>query len=58
MIDSYKKELEKLELRMTALLQNYTKQFGAMETVVGQTNALRTSLTGTFDGMMATYTNK
>ena len=56
MIDSYKKELEKLELRMTALLQNYTKQFGAMETVVGQTNALRTSLTGTFDGMMATYT--
>ena len=41
---------------MTLLLERYNKQFGAMESVVGQSNSLRTSLTSTFEGMMATYT--
>ena len=57
-IADYKKQLEKLETRMTALLARYTKQFGAMESMVGQTKSLQTSLTSTFDGMMAMYTNK
>jgi flagellar hook-associated protein 2 len=56
-IDDYTIELEKLETRMAAVLSNYIKQFSVMESIVGQTNSLRTSLTSSFDGMMATYTN-
>lgn len=55
-IDEFELQLEKLEARMTLLLARYNKQFGAMESVVGQSNSLRTSLTSTFEGMMATYT--
>jgi len=36
----------------------YTKQFGIMENIVGQTNAMRESLTSTFEGMMSVYTKK
>jgi len=43
---------------MEALLLRYTKQFGQMESIVGQSNSLRDSLTATFDGMMAMYTKK
>jgi flagellar hook-associated protein 2 len=57
-IDEYKVKLEALNTRMEALLLRYTKQFGIMETMVGQSNALRESLTATFDGMMAMYTKK
>ncbi len=57
-IDDYKLKLEALNIRMEALLLRYTKQFGIMETMVGQSNALRESLTATFDGMMAMYTKK
>jgi flagellar capping protein FliD len=55
-ISSYKLDLEKLETRMTELLARYNKQFGAMESMVGQSKALKSSLTSTFDGMMAAYT--
>ena len=57
-IDDYKLELTKLEDRMTTLLERYNKQFGAMETMVGQSKSLQTSLKSTFDGMMSAYTNK
>ena len=57
-ISDYNKDLAKLEARMTMLLERYTKQFAAMDSIVGQSNSLRTSLTSTFDGMMAMYTNK
>jgi flagellar capping protein FliD len=43
---------------MDALLARYTKQFAAMDTLVGQINTQKTSLKSTFDGMMAAYTNK
>lgn len=56
-IDAYKLELTKLEDRMTTLLERYNKQFGAMETMVGQSKSLQTSLKSTFDGMMSSYTN-
>lgn len=49
-------QLTKLEARMTALLERYNKQFAAMESIVGQSTALRTSLTSTFEGMMKAYT--
>jgi flagellar hook-associated protein 2 len=56
-IDDYKLELTKLEDRMTTLLERYNKQFGAMESMVGQSKNLQTSLKSTFDGMMSAYTN-
>ena len=57
-IASYQKELAALEDRMTAMLARYKKQFAAMESMVGQSKSLQTSLKSTFEGMMATYTNK
>lgn len=57
-VTNYKLELEKLDARMTILLSRYNKQFGAMESLVGQSKSLKTSLQSTFDGMMSVYTNK
>jgi flagellar hook-associated protein 2 len=57
-ISEYKRQLDKLDTRMTELLARYNKQFAAMESMVGQSKSLQTSLKSTFDGMMATYTNK
>ena len=56
-ISEYKKQLDKLDIRMTDLLSRYNKQFATMESMVGQSKSLQTSLKSTFDGMMATYTN-
>ena len=55
-ISKYKTELDKLELRMTEMLARYKKQFAAMESMVGETKTLQTSLKSTFEGMMASYT--
>ena len=55
-IVDYKKDLAKLEERMTQLLARYNKQFANMESMVGQSKSLKTSLTSTFEGMMASYT--
>jgi flagellar hook-associated protein 2 len=55
-IDGYKEKLDELNARMEALLLRYTKQFGIMESMVGQSNSLRESLKSTFDGMMSVYT--
>ncbi len=57
-ITDYKKKLADLDTRMTALLARYNKQFANMDSLVGQSKSLQTSLKSTFDGMMATYTNK
>jgi len=54
----YKEQLSKLDIRMAALLSRYTKQFAAMDSLVGSVNSQKTSLKSTFDGMMAAYTNK
>lgn len=53
----YEEDLEQLETRLEALYQRYLKQFGVMESLVGQSNSMRDSLKSTFDGMMAVYTN-
>ena len=55
---TFENDLSTLQVRMDALLARYQTQFAAMDTLVGQTNAERTSLTATFNGMMAMYTNK
>jgi flagellar hook-associated protein 2 len=57
-ITKYKEQLSKLDTRMTALLSRYTKQFAAMDSIVGSVNSQKTSLKSTFDGMMAAYTGK
>lgn len=57
-VDRHKADLAKLEARMTQLLERYTKQFSAMESIVGNTNSLRTSLSGSFEGLMAMYTKR
>jgi flagellar hook-associated protein 2 len=54
----YKEQLAKLDIRMTSLLSRYTKQFAAMDSLVGSVNSQKSSLKSTFDGMMAAYTNK
>lgn len=53
----YKDDLAALQTRMDALLLRYTKQFSAMESLVGSVNAQKTSLKSSFDGMMAAYKN-
>jgi flagellar hook-associated protein 2 len=50
-ITDYQDQLTKLNDRMTALLDRYNKQFAAMETIVGQSKSLQTSLTSTFANM-------
>ena len=57
-ITASNKELAKLETRLAVILARYSKQLTAMDSIVGQTNSMRTGLTATFDGMMAAYTNK
>lgn len=54
----YKEQLAKLQIRMDSLLLRYTKQFGVMESLVGQTNSMKTSLKSSFEGLMSMYTNK
>jgi flagellar hook-associated protein 2 len=51
----YKKELEALEIRMERILARYTKQFSAMESLVGQISAMRENLKGQFEGLANAY---
>ena len=57
-ITKFQDDLTALNDRMEKLLGRYQKQFAAMDSMVGQSKATQTSLTGTFAGMMAMYTNK
>jgi flagellar hook-associated protein 2 len=54
----YRADLTKLEDRMKTLLERYTRQFSVMEALVGNATSLRSSLEGTFEGLMAMYTRK
>jgi flagellar hook-associated protein 2 len=40
------------------LLKRYTDQFSAMNSLVGQIKSTQTGLKSSFEGMMASYTNK
>lgn len=55
--DKFRERLAALQTRMQTLLDRYTKQFAAMESLVGNINSQKTSLQSSFDGMMAMYTN-
>ncbi len=56
-VQRYKADLEKLEDQMKKLLERYTRQFATMESVVGNSNSLRDSLKGTFEGLANAYKN-
>ena len=47
----YKDMLLRLEAQTAATLARYTKQFAAMDNIVGQANSQKTSLKNTFDAM-------
>jgi flagellar hook-associated protein 2 len=57
-LSKFKEQLATLEDRYNLILKRYITQFAAMDSYVGQVNSLKTSLTSTFAGMMAQYTNK
>lgn len=54
-ISKYQDDLTALEERMTRLLARYTKQFAAMDSIVGAGKNTQTGLTSTFEGMMNLY---
>jgi flagellar hook-associated protein 2 len=56
-VQSYQDDLQKLSDRMDMLLARYSKQFSAMESIVGESKSLGTSLTSTFAGMSNMYKN-
>ena len=51
----YKEQLETLEERMEKILARYTKQFAAMESIVGQISAMRENLKGQFEALSNAY---
>jgi len=57
-VTKYQDDLKKLDDRMQRLLERYSKQFAAMDAIVGQSKSTQTGLTSTFAGLMAMYTNK
>ena len=56
-VQSYQDDLQKLSDRMDLLMARYNKQFSAMESIVGESKSLGTSLTSTFAGMSNMYKN-
>ena len=54
-VSRYETQLEDLEDRMTSLLERYTKQFAAMESLVGQISAMRENLKGQFESLANAY---
>jgi flagellar hook-associated protein 2 len=53
-ITAYKADLVKLEERMQRMLTRYTEQFSIMESIVGNSNSMKTSLKNTFAAMSGT----
>lgn len=56
-IAKYQDEMIALEERMEKLMTRYMNQFSVMESIVGNSNSMRTSLKGTFESMMKSYGN-
>ena len=56
-ISAYNDDMKKLETRMSMLLERYTKQFTAMDTLLGSIKSQQSGLKSTFEGMAAMYTN-
>jgi len=50
-VTDFKDDLAELDDRMQRLLERYMRQFSVMDSLVTNSNAMRTSLKNTFDGM-------
>jgi flagellar capping protein FliD len=57
-VNRYETDLAKLNDRMEMILDRYTRQFAAMESLVGQLSAMRENLKGQFEAMAASYIQK
>jgi flagellar hook-associated protein 2 len=57
-VNRYETDLAKLNDRMEMILDRYTRQFAAMESLVGQLSAMRENLKGQFEAMAASYSQK
>ncbi len=57
LIERQKAELATLEERMNKLLERYTRQFSAMDSIVSSINGQRTSLESSLKGLSAMYNN-
>lgn len=56
-VTKYQTDLTKLDDRMQKLLERYTQQFSLMDSIVGNSNSTRSSLTSTFAAMNGTNKN-
>ena len=56
-ITTYNEDMKKLETRMSMLLERYSKQFSAMDTLLNSIKSQQSGLKSTFDGMAAMYSN-
>jgi flagellar hook-associated protein 2 len=56
-VTRYEEQLETLETRMEGILERYTKQFAAMESIVGQLTSMRENLKSQFEAMLNTGKN-
>jgi flagellar hook-associated protein 2 len=50
-VTSYQADLKKLDEQMQKLMDNYIQQFSVMDSIVGNSNSLRSSLKSTFASM-------
>jgi flagellar hook-associated protein 2 len=56
-VSRYEGQLETLETRMEGILERYTKQFAAMESIVGRLTSMRENLKSQFEAMLNTGNN-
>lgn len=56
-VTKYQADLTKLDDQMQKLLERYTQQFSLMDSIVGNSNSTRSSLTSTFAAMNGTNKN-
>jgi flagellar hook-associated protein 2 len=56
-ITAYKADLTKLDEQMTKLLDRYTQQFSVMDSIVGNSNNVRSGLKNTFASMSSSNNN-
>ena len=54
-VTQYNDDLTKLQDQMQRLQERYMKQFTIMDSIVGDSTSMRTSLQSSFDGMMSMY---
>lgn len=56
-LEEYSADLTRLEERMEKLLARYTRQFAAMDDIVGQSTSTRSSLESSLGSMLSAYSN-